>query len=575
MPISKTEAAIYSEFHDIFRKERAAYRKPKLIRKTFDDNDDLKSRLDRFCSSSGIPQTSVFDTIKLLLEAEVFASPIKAKLRFPHIFQLSAGQLKEKEKWESEAAMSEAGAIAQSLQGNKIDGFDPPEPEEQQTAAAKRKKSVEKTSKPQISVFAPPSSEAAHPLETSISSLSPTATAHTPAAPQKEADAAVCVEEATTDTVEAKLPNLFPIYLPYPVQHKLTVEAQRLLETVCYDFVKKWLPDKTATEQFANPENAELPMWARLIKKKLKELPAKSHDKSALESETLAKVGGVIENLRHTAVHRLKTHSKGLEDMLEKAVMFAAFLKDERAETLRRILNKAMELSSALESEKILLHNRLRQELEAIEEARQVLKRKEELALKRIVQDDRIAREAITFELTDLNISSPLENQPLDANSIALTDSKAVQTEHTGHVSEVNHDKKTSPIPEERMSSESDSTGLEDPARQAPVAEKTTEVGPSPLKYTLEELEALFGINPQNKKNSAPAVITTDELPPVKPVPLAELTKEGNVPTPCVDGTSQEAILLDEAPPEYGVDVRDASSTGMEQIGDTMNAIDD
>ncbi|KAF3925677.1 hypothetical protein ABW21_db0209372 [Orbilia brochopaga] len=538
-----TEIAIYSEFHDIFRGDKAAYRKPKTILRTFEDNKDLKTRLNHFCSSSGIPQSLVIDTIRHLLEEEVFASQIKAKLRFPHLFQLSAGSLRKKEKWESEAAMSEAGAIVQSLQGNKIDGFDPPESEEPKEILVKRKKSVEK--KPQISLFAPPPSEVSHPdpFEGGTTSLSPTATAHTPAVTQKEPDTGPNVEEAI-DTIESKLPNLFPVYLPYPVQHKLTTEAQRILEHICYDFVKKWLPEKTATEQFANPENAELPMWARLIKKKLKELAANSYNKSALGPDSIAKVVGVIENLRHTAVHRLKTHSKGLEDMLSKAVIFAVFLKDERAEKLRRLLNKAMELSSALENEKILLHNKLKQELEEIEEARQVLRQKEELALKRILEDDRITREAISFDLADLEIELGEENEMhgVDLNLVKSTDSNDIQPEFTELVSEVNDDKSSTLLNAELDRSEYDSCiDYDDQVIDAPSEKQQSGGAVLPTRYTIE---ALLGINPGNGPKSKRIITASNETPKSKLVSFPELTEAGNLLTPGIDVVPDEPISL-------------------------------
>ncbi|KAK6349630.1 hypothetical protein TWF696_005913 [Orbilia brochopaga] len=575
MSISETEAAIYSEFHDIFRGGKAAYRKPKTILKTFDDNLSLKSRLNLFCSSSGIPQASVLDTIKHLLEEEVFASPIKAKLRFPHIFQLSAGQLKEKEKWESEAAMSEAGAIAQSLQVNKIDGFDPPETEEPQVVPTKRKKSASVEKRPYISIFAPPRSEVGNPLDGSTTSLSPTATAHTPVVLQKEVEAVVYGEEVV-DTVESKLPNLFPVYLPYPVQHKLTTEAQRILEHVCYDFVKTWLPEKTATEQFANPENAELPMWARLIKKKLKDLPAKSHDKSALKSESLLKVVVVIENLRHTAVHRLKTQSKGIEDMLEKAVMFAAFLKDERAEKLYRLLNKATELSSALENDKILLHNKLKQELKEIEEAIRVLKQREESALKRILEDDRLAREAISFDLADLEEEAAPENQTEDANVnfAALTDSQAVQNKAAERVSEVNDDKRPTPLFGELNLPKEGSIDYSDPDLSLDMddldpEELTEPVQPMPARYSID---TLLGINIQHEASPEITIAASNKVPKVKPVTSMESIKGLLIPD--TDVESREAISVSRKAPSgsYADDTAVPTSI-MKQVQDVMDAI--
>ncbi|EWC48501.1 hypothetical protein DRE_07735 [Drechslerella stenobrocha 248] len=412
---SNLEARIYSEFHDVFQQGKAALRKPKVIQKTLEETEDIKNRLEAFCNDAGVSQDAVVDTIKVLLRERVFENPTIAKVRFPHIFQLSPVQLRERERWESEAAMSEAGAIAQSLQAdNAMHNFDPPEetpgkdavPEiVPPTTPGKRKKSVGK----KTSVFNPPASEIGCVEDDAVTLVVDGTTKRLKLSTAmvvlpKENESAGSVEELpdVPETVDGKIPNLFPVYLPYPVQHRFTREAQRILEHVCYDFVKKWLPQKAQQEQFAHPENAELSMWARLIKKKLKELPATSHNKDALGVETIEKVVQAIENLRHTAVHRLKTQTMGLVNMLDKAVIFASFLKDERAEILRRMLHKAMELSTALEYEKILLQNKLRRELEEIEEARRVLERREKLALAQILVDDRAARQAVSFDMAEL-----------------------------------------------------------------------------------------------------------------------------------------------------------------------------
>ncbi|KAF3921382.1 hypothetical protein ABW20_dc0109853 [Dactylellina cionopaga] len=374
--INKTEIAIYTEFRDIFRDDKAYYRKRKKIVDVLNESATAP-RVKDFCAKKKINKIELADILKILLDAQVFESLAKAKLRFPTLFQLSLEQLKLKENRESEAAESEAGVIAASIQGDLV-----PEPENKD---GRRDSGISCPPTPpplaiilKPSIFDPPVIEA-----------SPTTQ---PTKPTNN------IELSVADTVKAKMPNLFPVYLPYIVQHTLTTEAQRILENACYDHAKQWFPDCITQEQFQHPENAELPMWCRLIKKKHKSLIEDAYNTAALGPKSLKGTIGSLENLRHTAVHRLKTHSKGLEDLLQNAVRFSKYLKDEqKTDKLEEILEKAKELSTNLENEKILLRNNLEKELEEIEEMRRELRRREEQALKDIIEDDKMARNAITL----------------------------------------------------------------------------------------------------------------------------------------------------------------------------------
>ncbi|EWC44623.1 hypothetical protein DRE_06612 [Drechslerella stenobrocha 248] len=139
------------------------------------------------------------------------------------------------------------------------------------------------------------------------------------------------------------------VRLPYPLQHHLTTEAQRILENACFDFVRVWLPSRVATEEFAHPVNAELNKWARLIRSKLSTLPPAAYDDtvfgvcmSGVAQELFQQTAKTIEQLRHTAVHRVKTDAHSVMQMLELAVLFARFLRDNRrADELRHMINGA------------------------------------------------------------------------------------------------------------------------------------------------------------------------------------------------------------------------------------------
>jgi hypothetical protein len=55
--------------------------------------------------------------VQTLLSQEIFSSTLKAKIRFPELFDLSPTQSSEKEASEAEAAKHEADAIQQAVKG--------------------------------------------------------------------------------------------------------------------------------------------------------------------------------------------------------------------------------------------------------------------------------------------------------------------------------------------------------------------------------------------------------------------------------------------------------------------------
>ena len=83
-------------------------RKPKKIRKQIEDhiNDtELRALIEEHNIDN------VCDTAKNLLDQEIFASTLKAKIRFPEVFEVSPAQSAERDMFEAEAARSEVNAF--------------------------------------------------------------------------------------------------------------------------------------------------------------------------------------------------------------------------------------------------------------------------------------------------------------------------------------------------------------------------------------------------------------------------------------------------------------------------------
>ena len=109
------ERLVYLAFKNTFRGADAQVRKPKkireLIQKTQGNADarDLiqEHNLDNVCNVA-----------KALLDQQIFESTVKAKIRFPEVFEVSPAQSAERSFSEAEAAKLEADAMRSAAAGH-------------------------------------------------------------------------------------------------------------------------------------------------------------------------------------------------------------------------------------------------------------------------------------------------------------------------------------------------------------------------------------------------------------------------------------------------------------------------
>jgi hypothetical protein len=112
------ERLVYLALKNTFRGADAQVRKPKkvreLIQKTQHNIDvrDLiqQHNLDNICNVA-----------KALLDQQIFESTLKAKIRFPEVFEISPAQSAERSASEAEAARLEADAIRSAAAGQSND----------------------------------------------------------------------------------------------------------------------------------------------------------------------------------------------------------------------------------------------------------------------------------------------------------------------------------------------------------------------------------------------------------------------------------------------------------------------
>lgn len=99
------ERLVYLACQHIFRGSHSHVRKLKVIRSLIQENEPSLPGLLR---DHNINRTTII--AKKLLEDQVFGDTVKAKIRFPELFDISPTQSAEREVSEAEAARGEANA---------------------------------------------------------------------------------------------------------------------------------------------------------------------------------------------------------------------------------------------------------------------------------------------------------------------------------------------------------------------------------------------------------------------------------------------------------------------------------
>lgn len=114
------ERLVYLALKNVFKGPDAQLRIAKKIRKLIQrhlDDDDGDAEVRALVAEHNID--NVCNTAKALLQDEIFASTLKAKIRFPEVFEVSPAQSAERVASEAEAARSDADAIRDAAEGHQ------------------------------------------------------------------------------------------------------------------------------------------------------------------------------------------------------------------------------------------------------------------------------------------------------------------------------------------------------------------------------------------------------------------------------------------------------------------------
>ncbi|KAF5622701.1 uncharacterized protein FTJAE_10824 [Fusarium tjaetaba] len=174
------------------------------------------------------------------------------------------------------------------------------------------------------------------------------------------------------------------VYLPFPTEHLLMQKLQKVLEAACYEYGVRELSSIMQDRHWDCPEAVELSQWADLLGNKGK-LKLKGKKKS------LKKLLPSIAQIRHTAVHRLRTDSTGLQRFLADAEDLTKALGDDiYTQAIAKLSLDTQSTLKELAENKQSIQQQLQDAQEEVARQRAELDQKEQDNLRRMEREDRI-----------------------------------------------------------------------------------------------------------------------------------------------------------------------------------------
>ncbi|KAI0827492.1 hypothetical protein F5Y06DRAFT_283720 [Hypoxylon sp. FL0890] len=338
---------VYLACRVIFAGDKAHLRRPKKVR------EEIEKRpfaLGSLTHDLGIEK--VVEILRDLLERRVFESELRAKVEFPELFHSSPDQEVQREASEIDAARSTAEALEEIASAEHDSG-------ESDDEFGEVVKNETKTVQP-------------------------------------------------TPSHIVALPSLYPTYIPYRAQHLILNETQRILEESCFEFFQKWLPGVLEEREWDCASSAELTKWTRLLAKKSNKVPAEAF---TLGKTPLTEVLFATNKLRHSAVHRLSTTARGIQDLIKSAVALAFTLGDhKRASQLEEMSYELDSKIKAMDLNKNALENSATAGLEEIQRQREALDKKEKEVIASMMKNDQ-ENKALVGALLEDSVSRILQEK--------------------------------------------------------------------------------------------------------------------------------------------------------------------
>jgi hypothetical protein len=311
------ESLVYLALKGVLQGPDVHIRQESKVRKLIEKNrnhTDIKHLIQEYSLES------LCQTTKALLRDRIFESTLKAKVRFPEVFEVSPNQTAERAISESEAARNEDAALQSVTEG-----------------------------RPDVSEI----------IE----------------------DKAPVADQDESNT------SLYPVYLPFSIQHRLLSRVQTILETACYTFASKRLPNILEREGWSCPESVELNRWPKILLAHREEFNQSSVDEIG---KPLPDLLNSIAQLRHTAVHRLRlTANRTLQFVVDAEALVKLLRDDVTLDVVASIRRHVQTCIGEIERNKDLLELSMATTKAQFAAKRAELERQEREALENTVNEDK------------------------------------------------------------------------------------------------------------------------------------------------------------------------------------------
>jgi len=355
--ISENQKRVYIAYRAIFNGDNALVRKHKTISKIVSQHHQFGKGL-----VEGLEEKDIVRILEVLLTKKIFKLDSAARLAFPDLFTTALAMTARPSSSEADAAKSQdkmledIATLDNDQNGEEMDSDDPVHP------ILSESESIQQpfTFYVRVLTFTPVT-----PPQSMMNGL--------------------------------RVPSLYPLDLPYKVQHQILWQTQRLLEECCYAFTEQWLPDLLEQRRWDCPEAIELNQWTKVVIKRLSKLPSHCFgDFGSDPKKSLTDVLMSINDLRHAAVHRIHTRAKGISEMIRCATIFARVLRGSACEKQLDELHRELDvIVGALELNKNCLETTLEKEMQDIARQRKELDEQEKNALTTMLKGDKDYRSLI------------------------------------------------------------------------------------------------------------------------------------------------------------------------------------
>lgn len=186
---------------------------------------------------------------------------------------------------------------------------------------------------------------------------------------------------------KAAAASLYPVYLPFDVQHRLLVRVQNILEKACYAFAQKKVGGILEREGWDCAEAVELNRWPRVLLTYQNQFNASDLRNAG---KPLPDLLDSITQLRHAAVHRLRlTANRALQFIMDAESLAKLLLNDEFVYIISTIRRQTQSTIEELERNKDLLESRLAETKKQFAARRAELERQEREAMENTVKEDK------------------------------------------------------------------------------------------------------------------------------------------------------------------------------------------